>query len=262
MIKKDLSVIALTFFITRCFFNFSSFTNIYTFLITSGIVFIILISLKKLNLNLFSNKITKVIYFLIIFSIFLMIIINATLFINTNYFRYNNSLVVVLSLLVISYIIGKDHIKSIASISEIFLFVFIIISVLAYIGLLSLIKINNYQSFISFSKISIHIVPILIIFILAYLKDHNIYTGYLLGIVSCLIDLILLVGCLGTKLIKTYKFPGISVLKSLNLFHFINHLDKLFSFIYLFEYTITLAFSLYILKEILKNSNITKKESK
>ena len=255
MIKKDLSVIALTFFITRCFFNFSSFTNIYTFLITSGIVFIILISLKKLNLNLFSNKITKVIYFLIIFSIFLMIIINATLFINTNYFRYNNSLV-------ISYIIGKDHIKSIASISEIFLFVFIIISVLAYIGLLSLIKINNYQSFISFSKISIHIVPILIIFILAYLKDHNIYTGYLLGIVSCLIDLILLVGCLGTKLIKTYKFPGISVLKSLNLFHFINHLDKLFSFIYLFEYTITLAFSLYILKEILKNSNIIKKESK
>lgn len=252
MIKKDLSVIALVFFLTRCFFNLSTFNNLYSFLITATSIFIAILGLKLIKKDILSNKIIGVIYMIIIIYIFAIILINATMFINTNYFRYNNYIIIGLSLIGISYIIGKDEIKTISSISEIFLFVFIIISLVAYIGLISLIKINNYSGFIAFNNISINLLPGFIIFILLYLKDDNICTGYIIGVISSLLDSFLLIGCLGNKLIMSYKFPGIAVLKSLNLFHFINHLDKLLSFIYLFEYTIALSLIINIIINIKK----------
>ena len=86
----------------------------------------------------------------------------------------------------------------------------------------------------------------------AYIRHNNIIFGYIIGASSFLVDNFLLIGSLGTKLILTYKFPGISILKSLNFFNFVNHLDKLFSFIYLFEYTITLSLIIYIFKDTIK----------
>ncbi len=256
MIKRDLSMIALIFFVTRCFFNLHSFYNIYSFLFTSLIIFIGIIFLKRVKKDILDNKIIKALYLLIIIYIFIMIIVQASQFINTNYFRYDNTLVVVISLLVISYIVGKDQIKTIGSISEILLFIFIIISIIASIGLISLLDIKNYKAFTDLKEISVSIYPIFILFILFYLRKNNIVTGYILGIGSCLFDLFLLIGCLGSKLIQQYKFPGIAVLKSLNLFHFINHLDKLLSFIYLFEYTITLSLIVYIIKDIIKKTKL------
>lgn len=254
MIKRDLSMIALVFFLTRCFFNLYTFNNLYSFLIVSLSTFLILFLIKKIKKDLLSNKVIKLIYLVAMLGIFLIILINASTFINTNYFRYNNYFIIGLSLLVISYIIGKDQIKTIGSISEIFLFIFILVSITASIGLISLIKVHNYTSFVQLQNISINLFPGLLIFILFYLKDNNIMTGYILGSISCFLDMILLVGCLGTKLILKYRFPGIAVLKSLNLFHFINHLDKLLSFIYLFEYTITLSFIMFIIINIIKKT--------
>lgn len=252
MIKKDLSVVALVFFLTRCFFNLHTFNNLYSFLITSLSIFIAILGLKSIKKDLLSKKIINIIYILVICYIFVIILINAAMFINNNYFRYNNYIIIGLSLIGITYIIGKEEIKTIGSISEIFLFIFVIISVVAYIGLISLVNINNYNGFIAFNNISINLLPGLIIFILLYLKDDNICAGYIIGVISSLLDSFLLIGCLGNKLIMSYKFPGIAVLKSLNLFHFINHLDKLLSFIYLFEYTITLSLIINIGINIIK----------
>ena len=36
MPRKDLSMIALSFFLTRCFFNMYTFTNIYSYLLTAS----------------------------------------------------------------------------------------------------------------------------------------------------------------------------------------------------------------------------------
>ncbi|MCI8347704.1 MAG: hypothetical protein HFJ12_07165 [Bacilli bacterium] len=254
MIKRDLSMIALIFFLTRCFFNLYTFNNLYNFLIVSFSTFLIIFFIRKIKKDILSNKVIRLIYLLVISGIFLIILINASWFINTNYFRYNNYVIIGLSLVVISYIIGKDQIKTIGSISEIFLFTFILVSIIASIGLISLIKVHNYTSFVQLQNISINLFPGLLIFIIFYLKDNNIMTGYILGSISCLFDMVLLVGCLGTKLILKYRFPGIAVLKSLNLFHFINHLDKLLSFIYLFEYTITLSFIMFIIINIIKKT--------
>lgn len=254
MIKRDLSMIALIFFLTRCFFNLHTFNNLYSFLITASGILIAIIFIKRIKKDVLKNKLTKIIYLLIISYIFIIILINATNFININYFRYNNYFIIALSLITIAFIIGKNTIKTIGSISEIFLFIFIMISVIAAIGLLSLIDISNYKSFISFHDISIHLYPGFIIIILFYLKGNNILTGYILGSISYFIDMVLLVGCLGSKLILTYKFPGIAVLKSLNLFHFINHIDKLLSFIYLFEYTITLSLIVFITMNTIKKA--------
>ena len=169
-VKKDLSMIALIFFVTRCFYNLYTFTNLISFLIISAITLVLLIIIKKIKGNLQNIKLFQFLYVLSLIAIFITILINTTKFININYFKYYNYFVVTLSLLIISYIIGKDGIKTIASISEVFLMVFVIISVLISVGLISLIKIGNYRDFIDINSISINLLPISIIIVLFYLK--------------------------------------------------------------------------------------------
>ncbi len=252
MIKKDISMIALIFFITRCFFNLYTINNLYSFILIAFLLLVIIIIMKQIKTDFFKSKIFTYIYLISLILIFVIILSNTTLFINNNYFKYNNLFVIVISLLVITYFLGKGTIKTIGSISEIFSIFFIIISIIIYMGLISLVRLNNYTDFVKINNFNISLLPFLLVIVVFYLKNKNIITGYFLGIISTFIDTFLLIGCLGTSLIKTYKFPGISILKSLNFFNFINHLDKLFSFIYLFEYTITLALIFYIIKDIIK----------
>lgn len=256
MAKKDLSIIALVFFLTRCFLNLYTFTNLFSFLITTNIILLLILLIKKINKNLLTNNLFKYLYIFSLIFIFIIILINATNFININYFKFKNYFTVSLSLLAISYIIGEDKIKTISSISEIFLFIFIIIGILISISIFSLIKIENYNNFTKIANISINYLPYLIIFILFYIRKNNIVTGYLLGSFSSFIDMILLIGSLGVNLPLTYSYPGISILKSITFFNFINHLDKLFSFIYLFEYTITLSLIIHIIKKLIKKESI------
>lgn len=252
MIKRDISMIALIFFLTRTFFSLYTFTNIYSYLIIFISIFISIILIKKINRDFLKSKIAKIIYLLILLFIFIIILNNTIIFVNMNYFKYNNYFVTLLSLLLITYTLGKNDIKTIGSMSEVFMIIFIIISIIIYIGLISLIDIRNYTTYININKFSINFIPMLIIFIIYYIRHNNIMFGYISGAISFLIDNFLLIGSLGTKLILTYKFPGISILKSLNFFNFVNHLDKLFSFIYLFEYTITLSLIIYIFKDTIK----------
>ena len=253
MKKKDLSMIALVFFITRCFFNLYTFTNLYQFLICFIGIFISIIIMKKINIDLYKHVILKYLYIIVVFFVFVFILYNASNFININYFRYHNYFTTTLSLLAISYIIGKDKIKTISSISEVFLFIFIVVAILISISIISIIKVNNYTEFVSLQNISINLLPFILLLPLFYIRHNNITAGYLFGGASALFDLFLLVGSLGVKLPASYTYPGISILKTITFFNFINHLDKLFSFIYLFEYTITLSFIINIIKSLIAN---------
>lgn len=253
--KRDLSMIALVFFLTRCFFNLYTYDNLYSFLISSFLIFISLLLLKKIKKDIFKSNFFKWIYIFSLIFVLIIILVNATNFININYFRYSNYFTVTISLLAISYIIGKDKIKTIASISEIFLFTFIIFAILISISLISLIRFHNYQEFIQFENTSLSYLPFLLIIVLFYIRNNNIITGCVLGTFSSLFDLILLVGSLGIKLPQTYTYPGISILKTITFFRFVNHLDKLFSFIYLFEYTVTLALIIHIIKKLIKKES-------
>lgn len=255
MLKKDLSMIALVFFLTRCFFNLYTFTNLFSFLFLVFSIFILIIIMKHINIDILNTKLFKWIYFIISMIVFVVILINAVNFININYFRFENYFSTTVSLIAVSYILGKDRIKTISSISEVFLFIFIVIAFLISISLISLIDIKNYQSFINIKEISFNLLPYLLVIVLFYIRKNNIMTGYILGASSAAFDIILLVGSLGTKLPLTYSYPGISILKTITFFNFLNHLDKLFSFIYLFEYTITLALIFNILKSIIKKES-------
>lgn len=250
--RRDFSMIALVFFLTRCFFNLYTFNHLYRLLLPIGIIFLFLLFLKLLKIDLFQYKLFNLLYLPVMIMTFIIVLTNTTVFINNNYFKYENYFVIVISLLLMSYFLGKGKIKTISSISEIFMIFFIFSSLIIYVGLISMIQKQYYHDFLKFNYYSLSLLPYLIVFIFLYLKNNNLVIGYFLGVISVFIDTILLVGSLGTKLILEYKFPGISVLKSLNFFHFINHLDKLLSFIYLFEYTITLALIFNIIKEITK----------
>ena len=254
MIKKDLSMICLVFFITRAFFSLYNFNNLPSLLITIGLILLMIFTIKHTNTEIYKNKVSIFLYLITIIFIFLIILAKSTEFINNNYFIHNNDIVIALSLILLAYIISNDSIKTIGSISEILIFIFILITSITYIGLISIIKTTNYSNYLTINNISMNMFPYLLIFVLFYIKNKNITSGYILGSISFLIDNILFIGSLGTKLIKTYKIPSVAILKSLNFFNFINHLDKFFSIIYLFEYTITLAFIIFIIKDIIKNN--------
>ena len=81
------------------------------------------------------------------------------------------------------------------------------------------------------------------------------YDNYYSEVCSSFFDILLVIGTLGTKLPLTYSYPGISILKTITFFNFVNHLDKLFSFIYLFEYTIALSLIINIMKNIIKKES-------
>ena len=251
MNKKDLSVICLVFFITRAFFSLYNFNNLPSLLITGISTLLVILIIKTINKNLFKNKILTFLYLIIIIFIFFIILTKRTDFINNNYFIHDNNIVIALSLILIAYIINNDNIKTLASISEVLILIFLLITSITYIGLLSIIKVNNYQGYLNINSINISIYPFLLIFVLLYIKNKNITGGYILGLISFSIDNILFIGSLGIKLIKTYQIPSVAILKSLNFFNFINHLDKFFSIIYLFEYTITLSFIIFIIKDII-----------
>ena len=87
-VKKDLSMIALIFFITRCFYNLYTFTNLISFLIISAITLVLLIIIKKIKGNLQNIKLFQFLYVLSLIAIFITILINTTKFININYFKY------------------------------------------------------------------------------------------------------------------------------------------------------------------------------
>ncbi|MBO5414150.1 MAG: hypothetical protein J6A17_00835, partial [Bacilli bacterium] len=78
MNKKDLSMIALVFFLTRCFFNLYTFTNLYEFLIISIIIFIGIIVFKKINIEINETKLFKWLYIISLLIIFVIILINAS----------------------------------------------------------------------------------------------------------------------------------------------------------------------------------------
>ena len=63
-VKKDLSMIALIFFVTRCFYNLYTFTNLISFLTISGITLVLLIIIKKIKVNLQNIKLFQFIYVL------------------------------------------------------------------------------------------------------------------------------------------------------------------------------------------------------
>ena len=67
-------MIALSFFLTRCFFNMYTFTNIYSYLLTASSILILIIIMKQIKVNILETKLFKWLYLismLLIFSIIL-----------------------------------------------------------------------------------------------------------------------------------------------------------------------------------------------
>ena len=67
-----------------------TFTNIYSYLLTASSILILIIIMKQIKVNILETKLLKWLYLISMLLIFSIILINATNFININYFRYNN----------------------------------------------------------------------------------------------------------------------------------------------------------------------------
>ena len=75
MLKRDLSMIALVFFITRCFFTVYPIYHIHSFLFSFILTLVGIIVLKNIKKKILQNKWINTLYLLIMIYLFVIILI-------------------------------------------------------------------------------------------------------------------------------------------------------------------------------------------
>ncbi len=251
MKKTDISLFALIFFITRSIFNLVKTPNFIWMITLFLLDIILLIFIKKFNLK--SNLLIKLIYLFLALNI----INNITTFINLNYFSNISNFIIKLSLLITLYLVVENGFHSLKSTSEILFFIFIIIFVIVMSSSCFYIDKENILTYITSTKVDLNytnFIPVLIVLVFSSIKDKDlnyrkIIMYFLISFITILIEMVVINGVVGMKMVDYYFYPSTILLKQLPYFVFNNRLDNLFSIVFLFESTITLTYLLYEIKK-------------
>lgn len=262
MINKR-QYIVLSFFLTRSLFlggGISLLVNIsHNNLIISSFLGMLL---GFALLYFFYKKVSLNRYILIIIAI-------SILFINTlsdsvlasTYLLYNTPLIFIILLLFLVFLYGSTkEFKIIARLSELWIFVSLIIFILCYLSLTPHINFNNLwpifdTSIIDFVKgiivfCSATLLPNLLL--LNYkenLKFKDISIGYIIGSISVLVIMFYILSIYGFEFASITRFPEYSILKKISLFNYISNVEN----ILIMEWIVNIIISGLVCLKILKN---------
>lgn len=273
----------MIYFILRAFFFFiyRDFSISISSIVLGTMVGVFIIWLFHI---LFSPKKTKeknglkLLLFPILLFLFFFIFKRLLYFINSNYLPTYPLFVIGFSilLLVIFLLKGKVHVlyksTEICFFISIFIYIISLCSLLSQVDVLPIvqnIKINRNTLWEGISYGIKSLFPLLIITNI----DHQ-YTrkdiykttiiSYVITNIFIIIKLSLLLGILSSSLISRYSYPFISVLKNISFYDFIDHMESLLGFEYLFDgFLLLFSISFYI-KDILsfiKEKILSKRKS-
>ncbi len=104
-------------------------------------------------------------------------------------------------------------------------------------------------------------------FLLLIIKDiklsyKDVVSGYILGSFSIILTFISVIGVLGPTLANIMRYPEYMTLKKLRIFNFIENIENILAFTWLFDLIILGYMSAYNIKEIIKISLNNKKVAK
>lgn len=198
------------------------------------------------------------------------------IYIQNKYLDKTPSIVIlILFLLPVVYSVNKD-IKTIAKVSLILFIITIIEIILSIFGLTSILEIDNLKPFFEtpFSTIlkdSMYFISYLFtpIFLMLSIPKNRIENSKMLNksiilfyIISC-IDFILLftfiIGVFGIELSKLFYYPEFTLVKKINYFDFIEHVENILSTQWLFSLFMSATMGLLFVKKYLNHKKIDKK---
>ena len=242
----------------KIFFNYKKDENIF----------------KKFEI-LFGKKIGLIFSFISTIPIilfYLYILYNLKEFIQSNYLNETPSFLIVL-LFLIPIILCNNNIKTILKVNtSLFITIFLII-IFTFFDLLLKIDIDNLKPFYNIKTgnlflnsiiyLSYIFGPLFLLLVIPknQIEDNNelnknITIIYLISNISIILLFIFIIGIMGIDLSKNIIYPEFSLLKKINIFSFIEHIENILSIRWIYCIFASSLLSLYYVKEFFNHINL------
>lgn len=224
------------------------------------------------NIIIFGNGVGKIINIILTILIF---IIGSVLLYDVSYFvilEFLNKTPIYFFMIVFGGVIffNVSHgIVNIARVSVIFLIVILFLSFTGILGLLPIFDIHNFQvndfSHIHFIRggISFFIMDYIPIFLLLVINKSQvqinnrfhkrIFICFSLAISIIILENILMIGCMGIRLIHLYQYSGYMVLQKISLFRFLNRIEDIIYMKWILSSFISISLIVYHISRIVPN---------
>ena len=236
----------------------------------------------KPELNVFEKieytygKIGKLINF--VFSILVFIYLTYTLctiniYIQNKYLNNTPTYIISLFFIIPLLYLLKLDIKTICKTSFLLFIIYIFLYVISGLGLIKYFDVDNLKPFIDKNITILFKSSIFSCFYMLYpiflllsipknivknpktINKHFIFF-YIFSFINLFIILINLIGTLGIDLSLLYNFPIFSLLKKINFFDFITHIENILSFMSIIVFFVNASLSSYTLKVYINNNKI------
>ena len=257
MKKNNIEINILTMMLIEAiillFFFKESLLNI---LISSIIIFFLLPLINHFK----RNKLFDVITFLISLLIIFFLIKETSIFITYNLLKYYSTTLIVISIIITTLIVTKNGYHTFIKTLEICSYFYLLIKLISFILIIPNIDITNFNNtLLTELTINNHIIYItlFLIFILISIKsitnklpNKKMYT---VSFINPLIMKTIIILVIGKTLFNLYPYPYVNVLKRIKYLDFIERMEGILSFEYLFCFFFTISFFTIVIKNVLKN---------
>ncbi len=184
-------------------------------------------------------------------------------------------IILILFLLPIVYAVNKG-IKAISKVSLFLFFISIIEILLSIFGLTNFIEFDNFKPFFNNSIFSVikdaiyfasySLTPTFLMYIIpknnignCNLFNKNLYKFYIFLCIDFFLLFTFLIGIFGIDLAKLFYYPEFTLIKKINYFNFIQHIENILSTQWMFSLYITATMCLLFIKKYLNNKKLDKK---
>lgn len=184
-------------------------------------------------------------------------------------------IIIIIFLLPVVYSVNKG-IKAISKTSMIIFIISVIEIVLCIFGLTNLLEIDNLKPFFttptmtivkdSLNFASYFLIPAFVMLIIPKNKIENSYKldkymliYYLFGCINLFLLITFIIGIFGIEYAKLFYYPEFTLIKKINYFDFITHVENILSSQWLFSLYITAVMNLLFVKEYMNYKKSNKK---
>lgn len=203
------------------------------------------------------NKLFIYIYNVILLTINLLLI---TKLISSIYLNKTPNLIVILPIMLLLFYISNKGIQTIFKTSLLLLFIYLIIVLIPIISLTPNINIDEFKPLftsnlttIILNSIYYALISTTPFILFPKFKEYYNYKTYLLSSLLILLIFIIIIGNLGINLSKLYRYPEYMVFKEISLLGFIENIQNILSYLWLFCNFIFSSISTYNIKRISNN---------
>lgn len=227
------------------------------------ILFIFRFLFRKIKLK--DTNPFKILFLPLLLFLFVTLFHRLITFINYNYLSSYPLFIIGISILLVVLFLIKSKVHVLYKSTEICFFISILMYVISLCSLVSLTDVNSIITNIKVNNTTFidglfyGIKTVLPLFLITNI-DHHLEEGdifkttiisYVVTNLFIVIKFSLMLGVLSSTLINIYVYPFVNVLKNISFYDFIDHMESLLSFEYLFDGFILLFSISFYIKDIL-----------